>query len=70
MMDDFIRRQQELAALERHYRRRASALIPIYGRRRVGESELILPFLKDKAGVYYLGKTAPSPFAWPSPVRT
>ena len=32
----------------------------MYGRRRVGKSELILRFMKDKPGVYYLGRQAPS----------
>ena len=33
-----------------------SGLIPIYGRRRVGKSELILKFMAGKPGVYYLGQ--------------
>ena len=37
----------------------ASDLIPIYGRRRVGKSELILRFLRDKPGIYFVGKKAP-----------
>jgi len=37
-----------------------AAFVPIYGRRRVGKSELILHFLKDKPGVYFLGKRAPA----------
>ena len=55
----FIGRKRELAVLEQAYRSPQSALIPIYGRRRVGKSELILRFLKDKLGLYYLGKKAP-----------
>jgi AAA+ ATPase superfamily predicted ATPase len=35
------------------------ALVPIYGRRRVGKSELILRFLRGKRAVYHVGKTAP-----------
>jgi AAA+ ATPase superfamily predicted ATPase len=56
----FIGRKKELAVLEQAYHSPQSALIPVYGRRRVGKSELILKFLKDKLGLYYLGKKAPA----------
>jgi AAA+ ATPase superfamily predicted ATPase len=56
----FIGRKKELAVLEQTYDSSQSALIPIYGRRRVGKSELILRFLKNKLGLYYLGKKAPA----------
>jgi len=52
----FIGRQAELALLEQHYRDARSALIPIYGRRRVGKSRLIDEFIKDKPNIYFLGK--------------
>lgn len=35
--------------------------MPILGRRRVGKSELILHFLRDKPGLYHVGKLAPGP---------
>ena len=56
----FIGRKKELAVLEQAFHSSQSALIPIYGRRRVGKSELILKFLRDKLGLYYLGKKAPA----------
>src|SRR5207302_870544 len=56
----FIGRKNELALLERAFAARASALIPIYGRRRVGKSELILRFLSGKRGLYTHGKVAPA----------
>lgn len=56
----FIGRQKELSLLEDAYATKQSALIPVYGRRRVGKSELILRFLGSKPGIYYLGKTAPA----------
>ncbi|MBW1797170.1 MAG: ATP-binding protein [Deltaproteobacteria bacterium] len=56
----FIGRQKELSVLENAYKGKQSALIPIYGRRRVGKSELILKFMGHKAGIYYLGKVAPA----------
>jgi AAA+ ATPase superfamily predicted ATPase len=56
----FVGRQRELALLEEAHAARRSALIPIYGRRRVGKSELILKFLRGKPGLYFLGKAAPA----------
>jgi AAA+ ATPase superfamily predicted ATPase len=54
----FVGRRQELELLERCYRSRESAFVPIYGRRRVGKSELILRYLHHKPGVYHVGKRA------------
>lgn len=59
-MVEFIGRKNELKVLENAYLSKKSAFIPIYGRRRVGKSELILQFLKDKSGVYFVGKRAKS----------
>ncbi len=59
-MNEFIGRQAELRVLTDAYEAPGSALIPLYGRRRVGKSELILHFLKDRPGVYFLGKQAPA----------
>ena len=56
----FIGRRKELSLLEDAYLSNQSAFIPVYGRRRVGKSELILKFLDHKPGIYYLGKTAPA----------
>jgi AAA+ ATPase superfamily predicted ATPase len=49
-----------MGLLESAFAARGSAFIPIYGRRRVGKSELVLRFLKNKTGIYYLGKKAPA----------
>jgi hypothetical protein len=57
-MNEFIGRKRELAVLESAFHAPESSLIPIYGRRRVGKSELILHFLRDHRGLYYLGKQA------------
>ena len=57
----FIGRQRELALLERAYASAEREFIPIYGRRRIGKSELILHFIRDKRAVYHLGKKAPAP---------
>jgi AAA+ ATPase superfamily predicted ATPase len=59
-MDDFIGRQEELGALNGGYEAPGSAFVPIYGRRRVGKSELILQFMKGRPGVYFVGKKAPA----------
>ncbi len=60
-VNPFIGRERELRALADAWEEERSAFIPIYGRRRVGKSELILRFLGDKPGLYYLGKKAPAP---------
>ncbi len=59
-MTEFIGRHAELKVLTDAYEAASSALIPLYGRRRVGKSELILRFLQGRPGIYYLGKQAPA----------
>lgn len=59
-MPPFVGRRAELALLEQAYQAKRSAFVPIYGRRRVGKSELILRFLAERSGVYYLGKQSPA----------
>ena len=54
----FIGRTEELSLLNRSYAAKEAAFIPIYGRRRVGKSELILKFIKKKPALYFLGKQA------------
>ncbi|HVK86220.1 MAG TPA: ATP-binding protein [Kofleriaceae bacterium] len=56
----FVGRAAELALLESAWAGRESAFIPIYGRRRIGKSELILQFTRDKRAIYHLGKVAPA----------
>lgn len=55
----FIGRARELRALEEQYRESQSRFVPVYGRRRVGKSELILHFKRDRPCVYFVGKQAP-----------
>ncbi len=55
-MEQFVGRDAELGLLQGAFRSRRSEFIPIYGRRRVGKSELILKFMARKRGVYYLGQ--------------
>jgi hypothetical protein len=54
----FVGRQAELAALEKA--RTEGGFVPVYGRRRVGKSELIVHFM-DGHGIYFVGKQAPGP---------
>jgi AAA+ ATPase superfamily predicted ATPase len=58
--EPFVGRTAELAMLEAAYAGKDSAFIPIYGRRRIGKSELILQFMRGKPGLYHVGKLAPS----------
>lgn len=58
--DDFIGRAAELAVLEKAWKAPGGAFIPVYGRRRVGKSELILRFLSGKPAIYHVGKVAPA----------
>lgn len=50
----FVDREDERSFLEEHYRSGRAELIVMYGRRRVGKTELLLQFIKGKAGLYYL----------------
>lgn len=49
----FVGRRAELAALDRHYRAKRSSMVPVYGRRRVGKTELLLHFMGGKPAVYF-----------------
>lgn len=53
-MKNFIDREDELATLENEYRREGSALVILYGRRRVGKTTLISEFIKDKNALFFL----------------
>lgn len=57
----FIGRKRELAALAAAHAEPRSGFWPVYGRRRIGKTELIKHFLADHPGIYYLGKQAPAP---------
>ncbi|MCC6902932.1 MAG: ATP-binding protein [Polyangiaceae bacterium] len=56
----FVGRAAELSLLAAAHTAPESAFIPVYGRRRVGKSELILKFLEGARGIYVVGKTAPA----------
>jgi len=52
----FLNRELELNALEKRYKDKNAEFIVIYGRRRVGKSEIIKRFLKGKEGVLLLAR--------------
>lgn len=56
MILKFINRERELKILEDAYRLQRHGFLPVYGRRRVGKTELIKHFIKDKAHFYFLAK--------------
>lgn len=57
---DFFGRKRELGVLEKAYQAPGSGFIPVYGRRRIGKSELILHFMTKRKGLYFVGKRAPA----------
>lgn len=52
--ENFIGRQNELAFLNKAYNSNKAQLIVLYGRRRVGKTELLKEFCKDKPHIFYL----------------
>lgn len=55
----FIDREAELQALEREYARGGSSFVVVYGRRRVGKTELISRFIRNRRSLYYLATEEP-----------
>ena len=49
----FVGRQKELETLEGQYTRDEFSFIPIYGRRRVGKTQLIEEFIRDKSAIFF-----------------
>lgn len=52
----FINRKEELNNLDRLWQRNKAEFVVIYGRRRVGKTELIKQFIKDKPSIYYFAR--------------
>lgn len=59
--EEFFGRKREQDVLSQAFRSSRSEFIPVYGRRRVGKSTLILEFLAKHTGIYHVGKRAPEP---------
>ncbi|NJF24814.1 ATP-binding protein [Thermococcus sp. Bubb.Bath] len=55
----FVDRERELAFLEERYSSGDAELLIIYGRRRIGKTELLLRFARDKEHVYFLASEKP-----------
>lgn len=53
-MKHFVDREQEMATLQEEYERDGSALVVLYGRRRVGKTTLISEFIKNKKALFFL----------------
>lgn len=53
VVQQFINRNIELDALERDFKGKKAGLAVIYGRRRVGKTELLLHFTKDKDHMFF-----------------
>ena len=58
-MHVFVDRSSELRTLEKEYARAGSSFVVVYGRRRVGKTELISQFISDKHALYYLATEEP-----------
>ena len=58
-MVKFIDRESEMKTLENEYTRSGSALVILYGRRRVGKTSLISEFIKDKNALFVLASEEP-----------
>ncbi len=56
MLLEFVNREKELEFLETRYESNKPEFIPVYGRRRVGKTELLKHFIKDKPHCYFLAK--------------
>ncbi len=54
MLQQFVNRKDELEFLERKYAENAPNLIVIYGKRRVGKTEIIKKFMQNKKSAYIL----------------
>lgn len=56
----FVGRRPELDFLEEQAEARGASFVPVYGRRRVGKTELLRRFAADRKAIYHVGRTAPA----------
>ena len=54
----FVNRKEELAAMETRYRSGNAELFILYGRRRVGKTELLRVFCQDRPHIFFIATTA------------
>ena len=57
MFKQFLDRDQELEWFEKNYQKKENSFLILYGRRRIGKTELIKQFIKDKPHIYFLSGT-------------
>ena len=50
----FINREQDLSFLESRYLSKDAELVVVYGRRRIGKTDTIVQFMRNKPSVYFL----------------
>ncbi|MBC8503236.1 MAG: ATP-binding protein, partial [Chloroflexi bacterium] len=55
----FVNRTSELALLEKHYNSNRAELFVLYGRRRVGKTELLAHFCEGKRHVFFVADQVP-----------
>ncbi len=55
----FVNRISELALLEKHYNSNRAELFVLYGRRRVGKTELLTHFCEDKRHIFFVADQVP-----------
>ncbi len=60
MISKFVDREEELAILEKEWKKKAGSLIVIYGRRRIGKTRLISEFTSNKKGVFFIAEDTSS----------
>lgn len=53
-MEYFVDREREMETLQSEYDRKGSALVVLYGRRRVGKTTLISEFIQEKKALFFL----------------
>ena len=56
LLKKFVNRTEELHFLEEKYSSRNSEFIIIYGRRRIGKTELVKQFIQEKKAFYFIAK--------------
>src|SRR4030067_1224084 len=54
---EFINREQELAFLEEKWKDPRAQLVVLWGKRRVGKTEIVKQFIKNKPNVYFLSES-------------
>lgn len=57
----FVNRRSELDLLEKHYKSGRAELFVLYGRRRVGKTELLAHFCQGKRHVFFVADQVPEP---------